>query len=192
MSIVGIDPSLRAAGIAVLALSPATTTKLIAVAAVGRDGVKGDGYPQRSRRIVAQTRRILAQIPADADLAVIEGPSYGSQHGAQMDRYALWMGVYSTLQARGVPIAVVAPRTREKWASGSVPRGIDRKARKARVLAAVREMWPGERIRSDDEGDALILASIGAHHLGWPLPFETKERHTTGLQAIEWPDGGFA
>lgn len=70
-----------------------------------------------------------------------------------------------------------------------MPRGIDRKARKARVLAAVREMWPDETIRNDDEADALALATIGAHHLGWPLPFETKERHTTGLQAVEWPEG---
>ena len=189
MSVAGLDLSLRATGIAVLALSPVCATKLIATTTVGRDGIKGEGYPARARRIVAQTRRVLAQIPGDVELVVIEGPSYGSQHGAQMDRYALWMGVYSSLQAQGVPIAVVAPGTREKWATGSVPRGIDRKARKARVLAAVRGMWPDARIRNDDEADALALASIGAHYLGWPLPFETKPRHTTGLQAVEWPEG---
>ena len=187
MSIVGIDPSLTSTGIAVLALHPVGSTKVMAVAAVGRDGTAGEGYPERARRIVAQTRRVISQIPADTELMVMEGPSYGSQYGAQMDRHALWMGVYSTIQGRGVPIAVVAPGTREKWATGSVPRGIDRKVRKARVLAAVREMFPGERIRNDDEGDALILAAMGAHHLGWPMPFETKERHTTGLQAIDWP-----
>lgn len=189
MSVVGIDPSLRASGIAVLALNPVGMTKVIALAAVGRDGIRGEGYPQRAKRIVAQTRRVVANIPNDTELVVMEGPSYGSQHGAQMDRHALWMGVYSSLQGRGVAIAVVAPGTREKWATGSVPRGISRKDRKARVLAAVRAMFPDERIRNDDEGDGLILAAMGAHHLGWPLPFETRPRHTTGLDKIEWPEG---
>lgn len=199
MSVAGLDLSLRATGVAVIGYDLVADADgrnqrhepcVLRLRTVGRDGIKGEGYPERSRRIVAQTRRVLAALPAAGiDLAVIEGPSYGSQHGAQMDRYALWMGVYSSMQAQGVPIAVVAPGTREKWATGSVPRGIDRKARKARVLAAVRGMWPNERIRDDDEADALVLATIGAHHLGWPLPFETKPRHTTGLQAVEWPEG---
>ena len=193
-AVVGIDPSLTACGIAILrpadGFSATGSARVSFLRSVGRSGRKGDGWDARSERVVAQTRRITAHIPRDGvELVVIEGPSYGSAHGAQMDRHALWIGVYSTLRSRGIPIAVVAPGTREKWATGSVPRGIDRKARKARVLTAVREMFPDEPIRNDDEGDALILAAIGAHHLGWPLPFETKPRHTTGLAAVEWPEG---
>ncbi|GAC71064.1 hypothetical protein [Gordonia soli] len=198
MSVVGIDPSLTACGIAVLHPCKVRTidgtrmeTEVRTLTAVGRKGTAGEGYTERARRIVAQQRRILrgtarqgwTGIPDDAELVVIEGPSYGSQHGAQMDRHALWMGVYSSLQSRGVRIAVCAPQTRAKWATG---RG---NARKGEVLAAAREQWPDERIPDDNCADALVLAAMGAHRLGWPLPFETKDRHTTGLDAIEWPEG---
>lgn len=184
MSIVGIDPSLTACGIAVLDLELWGETTIERLRSVGTAGRKGDGWTRRSDRIVAQTRRVVANIPAGAQLVVIESmpqsmarplPSFG-------DRWALWFGIYSTLRARGVPIAVVMPSTRAQWATGKGD------AEKSEVVAAVREQWPASRVADDNEADALTLAAMGAHHLGWPLPFETKERHMAGLDKIEWPE----
>lgn len=178
MSVVGIDPSLTAAGIAIGGnpYRPDLYT-------VGRKGRAGEGYRERCRRVVAQTKRVCALVPADAELVVMEGPSYGSRFGSHMERDALWVGIYSTLDGRGIRIAVCAPTTRAKWASG---RG---NAGKPEVLTAVRAQWPHVHIADDNQADALTLMSMGAHHLGWSLPFETKPRHTTGLDAIEWPEG---
>lgn len=180
MSIVGIDPSLTSCGIAVLSAT-ATATRVDTLTAVGRDGKETDGFPERSDRIVAQTRRIAAQVPQDADMALIEDIPHGiKRFPSYRDRCVLWGGVYSTLRGRGIPIAVINPTTRAIWATG-------KGTKKPDVLAAVREMFPAERVRNDDEADALILAAIGAHHLGWPLPFETAPRHTTSLEKVVWP-----
>ncbi|ROZ88995.1 hypothetical protein [Gordonia sp. OPL2] len=183
MSIVGIDPSLTATGIAILDrdfFDAATVTKLTAV---GRKGRETDRHPERSDRIVAQTRRIVAHVPPDAALVLIEDIPEGiNRLPSYRDRCVLWGGVYSTLRGRGLPIVVINPTTRAVWATG-------KGTKKPDVLAAVRLMWPAVHIADDNEGDALILASIGAHHLGWTMPFETKPRHTTGLDKVEWPEG---
>ncbi len=181
MSVVGIDPSLAATGLAIIP----TDVRGTAAITLGRKGQAGEGWGQRSDRIVAQVRRVCSQVPDHTRLVVIESmpqrmakplPSFG-------DRWAVWFGIYSTLRSRGIPVAVVMPSTRALWATGKG------NAKKAEVLSAVREQWSPLRIRDDNQADALVLASMGAHHLGWPLPFETKPRHTTGLEAIEWPEG---
>ena len=185
--VVGLDPSLTACGIAILrpadGFSATGSARVTFLRSVGRSGRKGDGWERRSARIVAQTRRIVAHVPAEATLVVLEAmPAHMPPQPYLGDRWALWFGVHSALNGR-VPIAVVNPSTRARWATGKGT------AAKADVLAAVREQWPNERIADDNQADALTLASIGAHYLGWPLPFETKPRHTTGLQAVEWPEG---
>lgn len=192
MSVVGLDPSLTACGIAVLNRRPNTVDAYITsgnldaaviadLRAVGHRGRDAASWDERSDRVVAQARHIVKCVPADAELVVIEGPSYGSAHGHAFDRAGLWMGVYSALRARRIPIAVCAPGTRAKWATGSG------RASKGDVVRAVRDQWVDSRIRSDNEADALTLAGMGALHLGWPLPFEIKDRHHAGLEVIAWP-----
>ncbi|WP_439030244.1 crossover junction endodeoxyribonuclease RuvC [Gordonia terrae] len=192
MSVVGIDPSLRAAGIAILGLSGTGTAEIRSLVSVGRTATKGDGWRQRSNRIVAQTRRIVSWVPADAELVLIEAmpqgmtrplPSFG-------DRWGLWWGVYSTLSAQ-YPVAVVNPSTRAVWPDGKYPAGLSARQKKAHLLGVVRAQWPADahRIHDDNEADGLTLAEMGAHWLGWPLPFETTDRHDRGLGAVEWPEG---
>lgn len=115
------------------------------------------------------------------DLAVIEGPAYGANLPSNHDRAGLWWGLYSALRARKIPTAVVAPGTRAKWATGHG------RATKTDVLAAVRTWWPHQAIRNHDIADAAVLATLGAYHLGEPMPFPVKDRHTLALEAIAWP-----
>lgn len=187
--LVGIDPSLTSTGIAVLTkgVDGLFSTQVAKLINVGHPGTDSDDWDDRSRRIVSQTRHIIRQIDAfDLELAVIEGPSYGSKFGSAFDRAALWHGVYSHLRARKVKLAVCQPGTREKWATGKVVRGLSDRERKARVFDAVREQWAGVRVPNHDCADALTLAGIGALKLGWQLPFEIKERHYAGLDKVAW------
>lgn len=182
MSVVGIDPSLTACGIAVLNRGPVSRTEIADLRAVGRRGHDGASYADRSDRIVAQTRYVLRCIPTDAELVVIEDMPQGIRSMPSLgDRWALWWGLYSALRSRKTPVAVCNPATRAKWATGSG------RADKADVLAAVRDQWPHNTIRSDNEADALTMASMGALHLGWSLPFEIKDRHHAGLEVVAWP-----
>lgn len=200
MIVCGIDPSLTSTGIAILRDGlPCMLHSL------GHKGSDADTWLMRSRRIVSQTRAVVNAIglavapvqtaaeliPHDwgqVDLAVIEGPSYGSQYGDQFDRAALWHGLFSALSAKRVPIAVVSPKTRAKWATGKDVEG-NGDSKKPEVLAAVRDEWPDVRahIRNDDIADALTLAAMGALYLGEPLPISAHKWRVKGLEAVAWP-----
>ncbi|MGV0627194.1 crossover junction endodeoxyribonuclease RuvC [Mycolicibacter minnesotensis] len=189
MIVAGIDPSLTSCGIAIL--HNGQPAYLDAIGHPGRDGAS---YDHRSRRIVSQCRAIITAITecniggrnstpnVAIDLAVIEGPAYGANLPSNHDRAGLWWGLYSALRAKRIPTAVVAPQTRAKWATGHG------RATKTDVLNAVRTWWPNHSIRNHDIADAAVLAAIGAHHHGDPMPFPTKPRHTLALDAIDWPE----
>lgn len=179
-TVVGIDPSLTSTGLAILSDGNPTTLETI-----GHHTRNGQSYAHRSDRIVSQTRAVIdclrSHTPAGGyQLAVIEGPAYAHHNAYTHDGAGLWWGIYSAIRAKRVPIAVCAPQTRAKWASG---RG---NAPKAEILALVRSWWPETTIRNHDIADACVLALMGAHHLGERVWF-AKERHTTALESIDWP-----
>lgn len=203
MIVCGLDPSLTSTGIAILRDGiPVTLTSL------GHSGRDADTYLMRSRRIVSQTRAVINAIGMavtpvkgltspdelilsdwrQIDLVVIEGPSYGSQWGDQWDRAALWWGLYSSLTAKRIPIAVVSPKTRAKWATGKDVEG-NGNSKKPAVFAAIKEEWTDVRqhIRNDDIADALVMAAMGAAHLGDPLPIQVHQWRVNGLTAVQWP-----
>ena len=195
MSIVaGLDLSLTNSGIAVL-----TDGRPTLLTSVGHGGKNGASWEQRSRRIVSQSRAVMAALqqavdppyppgPWTIDLAVIEGPSYASEFGDQFDRAALWWGVYSALSAKRVPIAVVAPKTRAKWATGKDVEG-NGNSKKRAVFAAVKDEWStlGVHVRDDDIADALTIAAMGALKLGEPLPIAVHQWRINGLESVTWP-----
>ncbi|KWX66818.1 hypothetical protein [Mycobacterium sp. NAZ190054] len=196
MIIVGLDPSLTSAGIAILRDGhPVLLTSL------GHTS-QGKSFEHRSRRIVSQCRAIINAIalptapvqtpeelvPADwkrIDLVCIEEPAWQLNMPSAHDRAGLWWGLYSALATRRIPIAVINPRSRAKWATGNG--NSDKKA----VTAAVRETWHPwrSRIRNDDIADALTLAEIGARQYGEPLHFEPRRRHVEALVDMHWPKG---
>lgn len=186
--VVGIDPSLSSAGIAILV--DGRPAHLRSVGSPAIPGLAGH-YPERSDRIGRQCRQILATIDGWTErtghdwpeLAVIEGLAYGANMPSTSERSGLWWRLYAALRGRGVPIAVIAPKTRALWATGSGD------ADKAAVKAAVKAWWPHARdhIRNDDIADAAALALAGALWLGDPMPFPVKPQHYNRLKAAQWP-----
>lgn len=184
--VVGIDLSLTSAGIAIL-----RDGKPIQITHVGHKGRDGASYQNRSRRVRSQCQTVLrvldpplhprpAWIISTIDLAVIEGPSYGSQFGHEFDRAALWHGVYGALEARGVPIAVIAPNTLKLWFTG------DGAASKQRMTDTAMARFV-EPISTHDEADAIGAAVAGAYWLGDPIPFEPSQRQREALDKVQWP-----
>ena len=188
MSIAGLDPSLTSTGIAILGATPDNAAHVRVLRTVGHQSIDSKSWTHRSRRIVTQTRHVIHALPRDLQLVVIEEmPAHMQMQHSLIDRWVLWFGIVSQLDAMGVPVAVVNPATREKWATGKVVRGIDAKERKKRVTTAVRAQWPNQPIRNHDIADALTLASMGALHHGWSLPFEPATWQHNGLDSVTWP-----
>jgi crossover junction endodeoxyribonuclease RuvC len=172
--VIGLDPSLTSAGVAVIAQHAAPTVRTI-----GSKGHRAAVIALRSTRIVKQAAAVLACVDPASTLVVIEGPALGLNSPGVWDRAGLWWGIVAGCRSRSVPVAVCAPQTRAKWATGSG------RADKTQVLAAMDALWPEVTIRDDNQADALVFASMGAQILGWDVP--ELDHHRACLAAVAWP-----
>jgi Holliday junction resolvasome RuvABC endonuclease subunit len=175
--IIGIDSSLTSTGIAVITQS-LDGSCAAAVTTVTSRGKRGDTLVDRCHRLIEVRNEILYHA-ALAHLVVIEGASHGSRGGSALDRHGLRWAVVGNLIDVGVPVAVCAPATRARFATGAGT------ADKAAVSAAISRLWPQVELTNADTADALVLAHAGAVHLGWEVP--TLQRHREVLGAIQWP-----
>lgn len=192
--VLGLDTSLVRAGIAAIAqgLGPAQSAMPVTLTDVGHAGTDADGYPERRKRIRAQIHsivRIIQRIQSNGyrlELVVIEGPMYGMKTlPSFFDRAILWGGLCDWLDTQQLPIAVVPPATREKFITG-----VGSKGDKKRVLAEMRACWYPDNPRAlanHDQADALGLATAGAIHLGWKMPFRLRRCHVENVALISWP-----
>lgn len=173
--VIGLDLSLTATGLA------AVTSDAFTVTTVGSVGRRGDTLADRDRRLVDLTRRIglFLQDWDDYALAVLEGPSVMSKGGSNWDRAGLWWLVVQMLDPART--AVAAPTVVKKWAAG---RG---NADKAAVAVGVARLWDQFECESDNEADALALASMGAQKIGMPVP--SRAHHAEALAKVAWPAG---
>ena len=174
MRVVGIDPSLTSTGVAVVMHGTETTaytTRIAPRGLVGLDRI----------RVLRNAVRTLA---LGADLAVIEGPSYGSQGNQRghHERAGLWWAVLDGLSRADVPTVVVAPAARAKYAAGKG------NAAKDAVLAAVVRRYVAVDVDGNDEADALVLAAMGARWLGHPLETFLPQTHLAAMDAVAWPE----
>lgn len=172
--VLGLDLSLTATGLAAVWADGSFDTRTITTA-----GKRGDSLADRERRI----SHIAADVLGFAEmsgftLAVVEGPSVMSKGGSNWDRAGLWWRVIHTLGAPNY--AVAAPTTVKKWAAGKG------NADKAAVAVGVARLWPSFECTSDNEADALALASMGAQRLGMAL-FPKRAHHSDALLKVEWP-----
>ena len=206
-AVLGLDPSLTSAGVALLVRRPAgaggdTWPEL--TAHIGRPGHDGATYAERNTRLVQQVRGLARIVDActsagaDIRLAVIEGPAYGMTSGHAYDRAALWWSLYAAVSSRRIPIAVVTPSHREKFITGTTGHAMKTAERKQRVLEEMRALWsfpngteicrdPNRKIVNADEADALGMATMGALALNWPVPFRPRRRHVENVALVDWP-----
>lgn len=167
--VAGLDISLTGTGIATLG----GTTR------VPTTGRRKDTIVQRRTRMKHITDTVLTEV-GDVDLACVEGPSHHSVGGSVWDRGGLWWLVIDGLCARDIPVAVIPPMSRAKYATGNGG------SRKAAVLDAAQRRY-GAILPTDDEADALVLRAMGLDWLGQPLA-EVPAGHRAALAGCQWPD----
>lgn len=172
-TVAGLDLSLTATGVAIVDNRSARTGTVRSVS------IPNATLRQRHARI----GRIVGEIAdwvAGAALVVLEGPSYGSSSVGSWDRAWLYGAAVDMLLSRGQLIAVAAPTTLKKFASGAG------NADKTAVAAGMTRLWPDVAPRNDNEFDALALATMGAQ---WSLlPVPTRAHHADALAKVAWPE----
>jgi crossover junction endodeoxyribonuclease RuvC len=173
-TVLGMDLSLTATGLAAVLSDHSFHTR--SVKTVGR---RGDSLADRERRIHSIVHDVVSFAEFHgADLAVIEGPSIMSKGGSNWDRAWLWGEAVSALGAAN--IAVAAPTVVKKWATG---RG---NADKASVAVGVARLWDQFECESDNEADALALASMGSQRMRMGV-VPVRSHHEAALLKVEWP-----
>lgn len=117
-----------------------------------------------------------------ARLVLIEGPSYGSANGqsGHHERAGLWWIVTYRLWQEQVTTVTIPPTNLKMYATGKG------NASKDAVLAAAIRRYPDVQFDGNDQADGLILAAIGADHLGFPLA-NVPAKNRAALAAIQWP-----
>lgn len=192
-TVVGIDPSLTAAAVAVIKHPDvAPTPNVPRIRVVGDSDTRDATVTQRAQRIRDQLRRILQAIPGRPmpALVVIEAlPRHIPNEAAAslyLERGALFYDLVDALTRRGIPVAEVNVTTLKLWATGTG------KAAKTDVHEAMLTMWPHTQAQlygprggiNDNASDSLAAATIGAQRLGWypaELPHQLAPR-------VNWPD----
>ena len=179
MRVVGLDLSLTSTGVAVVDDEPADGVGRV-VGRVTSSGKATATLRERHHRLQLLCQRVAA-LAWPSNLVVVEGPSFGQhRQGGQHDRAGLWWLVVSTLHDVGVPVVEVPPSVRSKYATGAG------NASKDAVLAAVVRRYPDVEVRGNDEADALVLAAMGARHLGRPID-SLPQVHLQAMGKVRWP-----
>lgn len=167
--VAGLDVSLTGTGVATLGGTTLITST----------GHRKDSIAQRRTRIKGIVDEVLIAIGA-VDLVVIEGPSHHSVGGSVWDRAGLWWRIVDRLCAEDIPVAVMPPMSRAKYATGNGA------ARKPAVMEAAQRRY-GAVLDDDNEADALILRAAGLDWLGQPLA-EVPAGHRAALAGCQWPE----
>jgi crossover junction endodeoxyribonuclease RuvC len=161
MTVLGLDLSLTSTGLAL------TTTSTITPKTRGYD------------RLRAIRERVLAIARSGSvGLVVVEGRFNGTSAG-QHELGGLWWHVTEALDAAGYPLAVVAPTTLKKYATGKG------NASKDAVLLAAARAFPWFE-GGNDEADALFLRAMGCDATGTPI-VDMPARNREALDAVQWP-----
>lgn len=169
-TVVGIDLSLTSTGLARLSSHiPVVETKLAT-----SKGHNNDTLTQRFERQTILTNQVL-EFARDADLVCIEYIfASGQVGGSQIDRFGLWWRVVGSLLLWQIPVLHPTASQGKKFLTGSG------KADKGTMVRCALRTWPdwepSTNSASEDEADAIAMASIGvalleAEH-GQTLPFE--------------------
>lgn len=154
-------------------------------------GVAGEGWTAhiRPKNLTGHPRlaHLLDEIGTyirNADLVVIEGPSFGAgvKHRHE-DLAGLRVMVRHWCWKHHIPYAIVPPSCRALYAAGKG------NASKGEVRTSIADRYGIEcegRARYD-MADAYALAAAGLDWLGHPLA-EVPEKNRSALASCQWPD----
>lgn len=133
--------------------------------------------------ILRQVLELAAR--GEADVAVIEGYSYGSKGRAIVSIGELGGLVRWGLYRRGIPYVEIAPGTLKKFATG---RGDSKKP--DMLAAAIKRLGynPSNGRHDDNEVDALWLQQVGLHGYQLPGAATLPKAQLEAIAGVEWPD----
>jgi Holliday junction resolvasome RuvABC endonuclease subunit len=169
LRIAGLDISLTGTGVA-------TTTGTISIPTNGK---RNDSLTMRHHRFQRIIRAVFDEL-GHCDLAVVEDAAYAAVGGSKWDRGGLWWLIIDGLLDREIPVALVSPKSRAKYATGNGSAG------KAAVMRAAQQTY-GAITRDDNQADALILRAMGHDWAGQPLA-AVPDLNRTALLSCQWPD----
>lgn len=166
--VIGADLSLRSTGIGSADWTDNVRTK-----------PSMTGHPR-----LAYLMQEIGSFLKNADLVVLEGPSYGHAGQGGHEELAWLRGtVQHWLWRREIPYAIVSPSTLKLFFAGH---GHASKA----LMREAAERWYGRTFEgpaAGDECDAFALAAAGYAWLGFPLA-EVPERQAAALAGCQWPE----
>jgi crossover junction endodeoxyribonuclease RuvC len=137
---------------------------------------------QRHERLNSLAHRIVEAAAPAPLLVVVEQPAFSQTAGQQHDRSGLWWLVVRRFLSAEVPVVEVTPGQLKRYATGSGSAGKDE------VLAAVVRRYGGVEVANNDEADALVLASMGARYLGFPIDEPLPKANASALDGVHWPE----
>jgi len=184
VQVVGIDLSLTSTGLAEIRWGDpgGGRTHTVCTRRVESNGRADDTLADRQKRL----HRLLRSVydwAGGADLVVIEGPAFSRTTGHMHDRSGLWWMVVDYLTEEfGSLIVEVTPTSRCRYATGKGNAGKDQ------VLAAAVKRYPDVDVTGNDIADALVLAAMGARHLGHPIDASLPQTHLDAMIKICWPE----
>lgn len=168
--VIGLDPSLTGCGIA-----DGRQTWLI-----GSTAPDEPTLMLRGDRIRTLAKAVLARIPLDTQLVIVEGDAPHQTMGNKHDRAGLWWLIVSNLQTAGVPVAEVTPSQIKIYATGNG------NCNKALVIDATARRYPNvDTGANDNRCDAHWAAAMGIDHLTDFHVVPAKHRAT--LAKVRWP-----
>jgi Holliday junction resolvasome RuvABC endonuclease subunit len=149
---------------------------------VGFKGITLLPLPERCRALSRLHERLL-DIIKRPDLVVIEGLDSSRSTGAAHERSYLWYRLVSTLVSNEVPVIEIASARLKIYAVGKGH------ISKRDVVLAVQQRYPQFAVGSNhNKADAAVLAMLGAHLAGWPVP-AVPSQHTRFFNELNVPDG---
>jgi len=190
MIIVGIDLSLTSTGLAKTVRYHSDPTTMTTALAMSK-GKNKDTLAQRFDRQTKLTNQILEYVLGSreysptwsAELVVIEGLfASGQLGGSQIDRFGLWWRVVGSVLLYRIPVLVVTASQGKKFLTGAG------NADKGTMVRYASKLWPdwepSTANSTEDEADAIALASIGLALTGEP-PFEMTVARKEVIKKLE-------
>lgn len=176
--IVGLDLSLTSTGWARL------DDGGVEVGRIKSKGAQGASLADRAGRLAEIADQVMEVVTDscawNADLVLVEAPAQNQTTGHHHDRSGLWWLVVGLVMDLGRPVVEVSPTSLKKYATGKGNAGKDQ------VLAAVVRRYADVDVAGNDEADALVLAAMGARHMGCPID-DMPALNLTAMGGVRWP-----
>lgn len=138
-------------------------------------------HPERLTHLTQLAARITLTI-GTPDLVVMELPAPSRAGGGSHERAWLWWELYRWLGRHDIPVGLLTPNQRAKYATG---RG---NAGKPAVVDAQARRWPAWETDGDDNlCDAVVLMAAGRDWLGHPVGTVPQGQRSV-LDRIDWPE----